>query len=55
MMAKYKKVCWLARGIPAGVVAGGEPCKVIRPITGADLITYSGAYPFTGKICGRGV
>ena len=24
--------------IPAGVVAGGVPCKVIRPITEADRI-----------------
>lgn len=38
MMAKYKNVCRLARGIPAGVVAGGMPCKVIRPITEADRI-----------------
>ena len=39
MMAKYKNVCWLARGIPAGVVAGGVPCKVIRPITEADQVS----------------
>ena len=38
MMAKYKYGCRLVLDIPAGVVAGGVPCKVIRPITEADRI-----------------
>ena len=32
MMAKYENVCRLARGIPAGVAAGGVPCEVIHLI-----------------------
>ncbi len=28
----------VTKDIPAGVVAGGVPCKVIRPVTGADRV-----------------
>ena len=31
----------VTRDIPAGVVAAGNPCKVLRPITEADRLTLS--------------
>ena len=39
----------VTRSIPAGVLAAGNPCRVIRPLTEKDLLPENAAGPAAGK------